>query len=138
MAKGNRSKASRDLVPPKQCSAHSSRTGDRCRAYAIIGGSVCVTHGGAAPQVREAARKRFLELADDAVHGIEKLAGIGGHGLPAKNEAVRLRALQDVLDRAGLKVTDRLEISQSEISNEDLDTLIAKALEERLGGGDDA
>lgn len=134
MSKGDRSQASRKIIPPLQCSAHSSRTKEQCKSWAIVGGKVCVTHGGAAPQVREAARQRILRLVDDAIYGIEKLAGVGGHGLAAENESVQLRALQDILDRAGLKPTDRLEMTEAPVTNEALDEAIARALEKRNDG----
>jgi hypothetical protein len=127
----NRSQASKKAVPPKLCKAHSSQTGERCKRYAIVGGDVCPTHGGSAPQVREAARKRILRLVDDALTGMAALAGIGGSGLGAESEAVRQRALADLLDRAGLKATDKLEVTQESVTNEALDEAIARALEDR-------
>ena len=45
-----------------RCRGHR-RNGLRCRRWAIRGGFVCPLHGGAAPQVREAARRRLLEIA---------------------------------------------------------------------------
>lgn len=133
----DRSEFSKKVVPPTKCTAHSSRTGEPCKKWAIAGHHVCSTHGGSAPQVREAARKRFLALVDDAIYGIEKLAGVGGHGLAAENEAVQLRALQDLLDRAGLKVTDKLEVTETQVTNEDLDARILSALRERNGNRSD-
>lgn len=41
-----------------QCSARAKATGERCRRAAIRGGSVCPVHGGRAPQVVAAARRR--------------------------------------------------------------------------------
>jgi hypothetical protein len=41
----------------------TSRSGTRCRNWAIRGGSVCRFHGGAAPQVRAAAKRRLAEAA---------------------------------------------------------------------------
>lgn len=43
----------------RPCTARSSRTGRPCRCYAMIGQRVCSTHGGRAPQAREAARRRI-------------------------------------------------------------------------------
>jgi hypothetical protein len=43
----------------RKCHAHR-KNGEPCKAYAIIGGRVCRAHGGAAPQVRAAARERLL------------------------------------------------------------------------------
>lgn len=40
------------MKPERQCQAKSSRSGRRCQKAAIQGGTVCRTHGGAAPQVR--------------------------------------------------------------------------------------
>ena len=45
-----------------RCRGHR-RNGQLCRRWAIRGGFVCPLHGGAAPQVREAARRRLLEIA---------------------------------------------------------------------------
>jgi len=38
----------------RRCSARRTN-GEPCRAYAIVGGTVCRVHGGSAPQVRHAA-----------------------------------------------------------------------------------
>jgi hypothetical protein len=79
-----------------QCNAKSSRSGKRCRAPAIRGGSVCQAHGGSAPQVRHAAAARVAHLVDSAITGLEK-------ALKSKNEAIALRAVQDILDRNNMK-----------------------------------
>lgn len=65
--------------PAVRCHARS-RSGDQCRAYAIHGGRVCRSHGGAAPQVRRAARARHerakagILLADVQARGWDPLA----------------------------------------------------------------
>jgi hypothetical protein len=41
-----------------RCTAHSARTGQPCRRWAIYGATVCPSHGGRAPQVRKAAAER--------------------------------------------------------------------------------
>jgi hypothetical protein len=44
--------------PPRQarrCTARRSTDGQPCRAWAIVGGTVCRSHGGSAPQVLLAA-----------------------------------------------------------------------------------
>lgn len=48
---------------PRRCRARSKRSGERCRRLAIPGGTVCVMHGGAAPQVAAAARRRLSDAA---------------------------------------------------------------------------
>lgn len=145
--KPNRSSASKKAIPPKQCSAMCWREGTKlpdgtweggirvqCKKMAIVGGTVCNTHGGAAPVVREAARRRILRVADDALTGMMVLAGIEGSGLGAESEAVRQRALADLLDRAGLKPTDKVEVTENAVTNEALDEQISRALESRGGG----
>src|SRR4051812_34966234 len=42
-----------------KCAGHSKRTGKPCGKSPIIGGTVCATHGGSAPQVRAAATRRL-------------------------------------------------------------------------------
>jgi hypothetical protein len=44
----------------RRCTAKSSRTGQRCRKYAIKGSTVCGTHGGGASQVKRAAAARAI------------------------------------------------------------------------------
>jgi hypothetical protein len=86
-----------------QCRAHSSQTEKRCKKQAIAGGTVCATHGGSAPQVRKAAALRVLELVNPALANLAK-------DLKSQNPSIRQRATFDVLDRAGLKGTDRLQL----------------------------
>jgi phage terminase small subunit len=45
-----------------KCNGHSKRSKKACKKDAILGGTVCHIHGGKAPQVLAAARRR-LELA---------------------------------------------------------------------------
>jgi len=42
-----------------KCRAHRRKNRLPCRQYAIRGGFVCHWHGGAAPQVRAAAQRRW-------------------------------------------------------------------------------
>ena len=62
--------------PPKaRCTAHSSRTGEPCKAWPVRGATVCRKHGGGAPQVRAAAEKRLQEqrAAEVARRGVAGL-----------------------------------------------------------------
>jgi hypothetical protein len=45
-----------------RCTAHRT-DGAPCKAWAIRGGRVCAAHGGRAPQVRDAARRRLESAA---------------------------------------------------------------------------
>lgn len=69
---------------PGRCTATAKRTGERCSKWAVAGASVCRSHGGGAPQVRAAARKRVaqeraakslaeVELSDEDIDPVEEL-----------------------------------------------------------------
>lgn len=113
----------RGAVPSVKCSAIRSN-GEPCARWAIVGGTVCPTHGGSAPQVREAARRRIQTLAPDALDTMVSL-------LDSPSEAVRQRAAADILDRAGLKSADVIvEVSPDQV-NELLDGGIERAMRKR-------
>ncbi|MCV7030826.1 hypothetical protein H7I03_16795 [Mycobacterium sherrisii] len=94
-------------VQARRCVAHKSN-GDRCLKAAIKGATVCRTHGGATRHVRNAARVR-LENAADLMS--KQLLGIA---LTADSESVKLAAIKDALDRAGLKPPAEVVLAQGE------------------------
>ena len=55
------------MRPLVRCKAHSSRTGARCKAGAILGATVCRFHGGSAPQVKKAAARRLAAQLGEAI-----------------------------------------------------------------------
>lgn len=77
----------------RRCKARSKKSGDRCRRYAIPGGSVCAMHGGSAPQVRAAAERR-LEAAAIEAETSSALAWLGE------------KAIDDPLDELGRLATE--------------------------------
>lgn len=95
-------------VAPVKCSARSSRTGMPCQKWPVAGATVCRTHGGSAPQVQKAARRRLEQAADVLV---QRLLGIALDGTAP--DQVALSAVLAALDRAGLSVksTVGLEVS---------------------------
>lgn len=91
-----------------QCTAHRG-DGLQCTRRAIAGGTVCPTHGGSAPQVKEAARIRILKLVDPA------LATLARAVRPRKGKwepcSTEITAARDILDRAGLAATQQLDVT---------------------------
>lgn len=65
------------MATAAQCTAHSSRTGERCRKAPIKGAAVCATHGGRAGQVRAAAEARVTAAKAQA----DAAAVLAHHGL---------------------------------------------------------
>jgi hypothetical protein len=55
----------RDLRPAVRCKAHSARTGEPCRKFAVKGAVVCTVHGGSAGQVKRAAQRRLAAAATE-------------------------------------------------------------------------
>lgn len=107
----------------RRCTAHVVGTKRRCRAYAIKGGTVCVYHGGSAPQVRAAAQRVLLAAVDPALAELVTLAR------SAESESVRLQAVRDILDRVGLGATTKIE---AEVTHFDGESKLDRAIEEML------
>lgn len=64
----------------------------------MLGSAVCRMHGGAAPQVREAARQRLLELVAPALATLAR--GVKNRkGVPFPTE---IAAAREILNRAGI------------------------------------
>ncbi|AKK30727.1 hypothetical protein [Mycobacterium sp. EPa45] len=94
--------------PERRCTARSSRTGNLCKNAAILGSHVCRYHGGAAKQVKQAARTRLENAAELMA---KQLLGMA---LTADTESVKLAAIRDALDRAGLKAPSEIVVSPGE------------------------
>lgn len=91
--------------PARRCVAKSRRTGERCRRWAIRGGTVCTTHGGSTRHIKRKAQERLDNAADRMAR---ELLGIA---VSADSEAVRLAAVRDALDRAGMNPKTAVEVS---------------------------
>lgn len=108
-------------TPDRRCRAHK-KTGEQCKNAAILGSTVCRFHGGAAKHVKAAARARLENAADLMA---KQLLGIA---LTAEGESVKLAAIRDALDRAGLKPPAEVVLSQG-------DTKPYEELFEDIAGG---
>ena len=84
-------------APRLKCKGHKAN-GAPCGASPIKGGTVCRVHGGSAPQVREAARFRILELVNPALAALSRALKTKG-----KPDATTIAAAKDILDRAGFR-----------------------------------
>lgn len=87
-------------------------------------------HGGAAPQVKQAAEDRIRALVDPALNRLAKL-------IEDESSGVALGAVKDILDRAGYAAKQRIEVTIRQQAQQlatdlglDVDELIAEA--ERL------
>lgn len=58
-------------VAATQCTARSKRSGERCKRL-VLGGGVCVMHGGRAPQVAAAREGRLLQMRARAYGEVEE------------------------------------------------------------------
>lgn len=92
---------------PSPCRATSKATGKPCGRTAEPGATVCRYHGGAAPQVKRKAALRLLELVDPAIATLART--MTDNTAP---HAARLRAAENVLDRAG--VPRRVDVTDTE------------------------
>lgn len=90
--------------PTKKCSACRTN-GEPCGNWPIRGGTVCVAHGGRAPQVRKAAQDRIREAAEPAAAYL--VAWLSDETL---DMSLRVRVAQDLLDRAGVSKNASLTV----------------------------
>lgn len=102
----------------KRCTAHSSRTGKPCKGFRVPGATVCKMHGGSAPQVRAKAQQRLTEAADRMARQLLHMATD-----ETVADTVKLAAIRDALDRAGVTQKTAVEIQ-----------VTTKPYEELLGG----
>jgi cell division protein FtsB len=74
-----------------------TQAGRPCKRQAILGGTVCATHGGSAPQVKEKARQRLLAMVLPSLKELEKVLAQTG-----VTDSNKMRAIESILDRNGL------------------------------------
>lgn len=90
-----------------ECGAKTS-DGDPCKNPPMLGGKRCRMHGGAAPQVKAKAQERLLEGVPKMLRMLKQLAS--DEAIPP---AVRLAAIKDWLDRAGIDRKIEVEVTSS-------------------------
>lgn len=92
----------------RQCTAKAKSTQKRCQQTAIVGGRVCRMHGGSAPQVKRAAAVRMRDLIDPAIATLARVLVD-----PLSSETAKLRAVENVLDRAGMPRSHTIDTEQA-------------------------
>lgn len=83
------------------------KNGERCKKAPIYGGTVCSKHGGRAPHIKAAAKRRIDEALDRAAEALLGMA-LDDPNMP---QSVKLSALKDVLDRGGLSPQQAMQIT---------------------------
>ena len=91
-------------IEKRTCTARK-KDGTPCKRPPIKGGTVCMSHGGAAPQVRRKANERLLQGVPKMLSELKRIAF--NDSIPAN---VRLAAIRDWLDRAGIGESDKHEL----------------------------
>lgn len=81
-----------DEGDPRRCKAKSSRTGERCKKWALTDMTVCATHGGRSPRAKAGAEQRRAEK--------EALKAVATFGLPREINP-RDALLEEVYRTAG-------------------------------------
>lgn len=94
--------------PARRCVAHK-KNGHQCRRWARRGTTVCDYHGAKAPQVKAKARQRLEEAADRMARQLLNMASDEG-----VSDTVKLAAIRDALDRAGISAKQALELSATQ------------------------
>lgn len=96
----------------RRCAAHR-KNGEQCRKWAIQGGNICKSHGGAAPQVVAKAKQRLQEAS---ARLSERLIGLAENSLADGTKVgayVQVQAINSALDRAGVSEQKQLDVSVS-------------------------
>lgn len=112
-----------DHMDARRCTATAKGSGQRCKRLPIPGGTVCVKHGGGAPQVKEAALERLRRLQNPAIDRLEQL--INQTEFPSAAYAASRDVLDRTLGKANESVAVNLTANVQDMSD---DQLKAKAL----------
>lgn len=125
-------------VPVVRCT-QIKKDGERCKRWSIRGYHKCVRHAGPgarmpdgnvnkyAAAVIEAARLRLVEDTDMALDVIHDLAQ------PGSGEAIRLKAAESILDRAGIRGGIELDVNVEHTLDSPVDEIKRRIAELKRG-----
>lgn len=114
-------------VPVVRCHGKTV-SGDRCNRWSLRGTTVCKRHGAQLPNVRdhadavvESARLELMGMADDAVEVLRDLIK------PGVADAVRLKAVENILNRSGIKdaIDMNVTVTNTSTAAEDIQKKLA-------------
>ena len=112
-----------------QCTAHR-QDGQRCRANAIRGGTVCYVHGGAAPQVKRKAAERIAEARDLATSALTRLLASGDVDTKVALDAcVKLTELVETLEGRVARREEQRQTQYADLSDAELEREIVREAE---------
>jgi hypothetical protein len=95
--------------PTRRCTAkRSDRSGEQCRKWAIRGGTTCATHGSGTKAAKRKARERLELAADRMARQLLRMATDEN-----VSDAVKLNAIRDCLDRAGVQARTAVAVEVS-------------------------
>lgn len=114
-----------------ECGAKTS-DGDPCKNSPMLGGKRCRMHGGAAPQVKRKAQERLLEGVPKMLKMLKELAS--NEDVPPQ---VRLAAIRDWLDRAGIDRKIEIDVKSSAFEEMVMGVLADVSEEVEIGNGQD-
>lgn len=107
-----------NLMDDRRCTATSKQSHERCKRYAIPGGTVCVMHGGATPAVRAAAEQRLADA--EAEKAVRKLWVGLENAAPVTDPVASLQRLAGALEEMANVLGNRVNEMTSIEAGQDL------------------
>lgn len=111
-------------IPVVRCTA-TKRDGTQCMKWSVRGTNVCTKHGAQLPQVQKAAADRVamarLQLFGATPDAFDVIEGL----LQSPTEMIRLKAATEILDRAGLKAGQEVNVTVEHVGSP-MDDILAQ------------
>ncbi len=111
-------------MEPRLCRAHSSQTGEPCRAYAVKGAVVCRAHGASSPAVKAKAKERLAQQKVGAFLAAQGIDEANGDPLTILLEQLSITA--GVTDRVRELVSELEEIVTANHKGDDRPHVLVK------------